>query len=126
MKRSAANVLFLLFLLLAGCDKAFTQTVAIRITGGGELPLRFYSGPGCAGEFIAITTSKQGEVSFKRTAIRGGVAVLLEEPSLCYEVNGKWLVAWQEFVDPADHSSFLCNRRSPLQLACEQLPQGGT
>jgi hypothetical protein len=113
-----------------GCDRGFEQAVSVTVLGpsGKVLPnvaLRYHSEGACTGTFIPATTSTDGVATFSRRATRGGVSVLLEEPSLCFEREGKWYAAWQEFIDPADRERFACGAAPGGDLYCERLSPGG-
>lgn len=73
------------------------------------------------GECKSAVSTISGEASISRVAIRGGLAVLLEEPSLCIEQEGKWRVAWQEFIDPATNERFLCTASASGKFSCQRL-----
>jgi hypothetical protein len=117
-------------MLVAGCDTEFEQVVVVRVLNSQsqtarEVSLRYYAAANCTGAYVAASTSPTGEARFSRKAIRGGVGVLLEEPSICVEQEGAWYSAWQEYVDPANQENFVCRFEQDRQLICERLQQGG-
>ena len=118
-------------LLIAGCDREFQQSVSFKVTESDgtpiqNVPLRYYSEGLCKGSFKAAVTSDTGEATVTRQSIKGGVGVLLEEPSLCFESKGKWYAAWQEFIDPVEVERFSCVMQSAGLFICERLdPAGG-
>ena len=111
------------------CDRQFQQTVSFKFVNSAGDPRQgiafwYFAEGSCKGQFKSAVSSGKGEASISRVAIRGGVGVLLEEPSLCIEHEGKWLVAWQEFIDPADDEKFLCKASSAGKFTCERLDPG--
>jgi hypothetical protein len=112
--------------LVAGCDTVFDQVVVVRVLnsqgqGVRDVSLRYYATANCMGDYVAGSTSPDGEARFFRKAIHGGIAVMLEEPSICSEHGGAWHSAWQEHIDPADQENFLCHIEEDQRLACERM-----
>ena len=124
-------ILFFLFAvasLATSCDKQFQQTVSVKFVSPSGKPLqgiafRYYTDGACKGQFKSAVTSNSGEASISRVSIKGGVGVLLEEPSLCIKQKGKWYKAWQEFIDPAIEENFICVATSTGMFSCERLDQ---
>lgn len=121
----------MMFLLIAGCDTAFEQVVVVKVLnaqsqGVRDISLRYYSAAYCSGSYVAGGISSDGEARFSRKAVRGGVSVLLEKPSICAEQGGSWYSAWQRHIDPANQENFVCRLEVGMPLICERLSHGGS
>lgn len=103
----------------------FSHVLNSENQGVKDFSLRYYAAANCEGDYVAGSTSPAGEARFTRRAVRGGVAVLLEEPSICRERGGVWRAVWQQHIDPANQENFVCRLELDSQLSCERLSQGG-
>lgn len=119
-------------LLATSCVSEFQQLVSVKVVGSNGAPvagisLRYYSEPGCEGKFENVFTSGLGEGNFTKAAVRGRLYVVLERPSLCFEREGSWHVAWQKTIDPANQEQFFCTVSPASVIVCQRRSrEGGT
>lgn len=115
--------------LVAGCSysEPLSQMIEVTIVAADGkalvgVPVRYYSKFGCEGSFVAAVASAEGQARMVRETRRGTIAVLLEKPSLCFSIDGKWVSAWEQTVDPAESESFRCILSSATSVQCERQP----
>lgn len=130
MTRSIPLVAIALFAsLVFACSfsEAFEQRVIVKLFGpdGDALQgeeLRYYSSPNCEGEYVRAITSEDGQTELVRQSLRGNFAVLLEQPSLCINKDGRWVVVWQDVIDPATIEVITCSLEA-TSAKCTRAPQ---
>ena len=120
-----------LAVLLGSCRNytEFEQTVRVKVKSDGRAVegrnFRYHSEKDCGGPFQTGITSANGSGELKRSAKRGSVVVLLEEPSLCFAQGDIWYSAWQAFIDPADVQEFACEVQVSGRILCSNPPSAG-
>lgn len=90
------SILIVVLIVVAGCDRRIQQVVLVDVSDWHEGPkaFRLHSIVDCSGEFLQAIRLSRTKFEFRTDSTKGGIGVVTQELSLCYEVEGRWNQVW--------------------------------